>query len=180
MDDKRLRRDSWMEKRPFPGGRLQPLVSGLLLVVSLATFVLFSTGDVVVQVLLLVVFASLSFAVGIFPQYSEFTGLSGALVREGAAKAKPGRGMGRYFPFIALLVVLIAAPLLVLFITPQFFLGVLVGVIAGFSGFQLAFTAYVRNWEGEKGLSVSRYALVAEDDRGRQIVLEYGLKAERR
>ncbi len=168
-----------MEKKTYPGSRLQPLVSAGLILAGLATFATFSEGDLAVQTLLLVVFASLVFSVAIFPQYMEFTGMTGALVKEGVAKAKDVKGVRRLFPLFTLLVVLLIAPLLVLFIAPQFFLGALVGIIVGFSGFQLAFTVYIRGWEREKGLKVTRYALVSEDEKGRRTVLEYGLRAER-
>lgn len=169
-----------MEKRPYPGSRLQPFVSAGLLVAALATFVMFSSGDVAVQALVGVVLASLAFSVAIFPQYTEFRGMAGALTSDGVVKAKTGKGWGRFFPLLSLLAVLFAAPLLILFVAPQFFLGAIVGIIVGFSGFQIAFTVYIRNWERGKGVIVSRYALVSKDDKGRRVVLEYGLRAERR
>jgi hypothetical protein len=180
LSEKRLRKDSWMEKKPYPGSRLQPFISAGLLVMSLLVFLLFSSGEIVVQVLLLVVFASLTFSVAIFPQYIEFTGMAGALVKDGVAKAKVVKGLRRLIPLFSLLLVLLVAPILILVVAPPWlFLGSLMGIIAGFAGFQLGFTLYVRGWERARRLSVSRYSLVSEDERGKRLVLEYGLRAER-
>ena len=122
---------------------------------------------------------SLVFSVAIFPQYTEFTGIARTLAGEGVVKVKAGNGLDRFFPLFSLFTVLLAAPLLILFVSPQFFIGALVGIIVGFSGFQIAFTVYIRNWEQGNGVRVSRYALVSEDERGRRVVHEYGLRAER-
>jgi hypothetical protein len=169
-----------MEKKPYPGGRFQPVLSALVLLLSLALFSMYATGDVVVQALFLVIFASLTFCVAIFPQYMEFKGMVGALEREKVAKAKTVKGVRRFIPLISLLVVLILAPVLLLIAAPPgIFLGCLMGIIAGFSAFQLAFTAYVRAWGDSKGLKISRYNLVSKDERGKRVVLEYGLRAER-
>ena len=180
MSEKRLRKDSWMEKKPYPGSRLQPFISAGLLLLSLAVLVFFSSGDVVIQALLLIVFASLAFSVAIFPQYMEFTGMAGALVKDGVAKGKVTKGFRRLLPLFSLLVVLFVAPILILLAAPpELFLGSLMGIVVGFAGFQLVFTLYVRGWERARGLSVSRYSLVSEDERGKRLVLEYGLRAER-
>ena len=169
-----------MEKKPYPGSRVQPFISAGLLVLSLAVFAIFSSGDVVVQALLLVIFASLTFSVAIFPQYTEFTGMAGALVKDGVARAKVTKGIRRFLPLLSLLMVLLVAPILILVVAPPaLFLGSLMGIIAGFAAFQLVFTVYIRNWERVKSLRVSRYQLVSEDERGKRIVTEYGLRAER-
>lgn len=169
-----------MEKKPYPGGRFQPFLSASLLLLSLAVFAMFAVGDVVVQALFLVIFASLTFCVAIFPQYMEFKGMMAALERDGIAKAKAVTGLRKYIPLASLLTVLIFAPIL-LFIAapPGLFLGCLMGIVAGFSAFQLAFTFYVRAWGNSKGLRISRYNLVSKDERGKRVVLEYGLRAER-
>jgi hypothetical protein len=102
------------------------------------------------------------------------------LVKEGVAKARVTKGFRRFLPLLSLLVVLIVAPILILIAAPPaLFLGSLMGIIVGFAAFQLAFTVYVRNWERVKSLKVSRYQLISEDERGKRIVLEYGLRAER-
>ena len=179
MSEKRFGDNTWMEKRPYPGSRLQPFVSAGLLFMALAILVLFSSGDVAVQALVAVVFASIVFSVAVFPQYTEFTGMARTLAGEGVVKAKAGVGLDRFFPLFSLLTMLLAAPLLILFVSPQFFIGALVGIIVGFSFFQIAFTVYVRTWEQSKGVRISRYALVSEDERGRRVVHEYGLRSER-
>ncbi|HIH89107.1 TPA: hypothetical protein HA344_07870 [Candidatus Bathyarchaeota archaeon] len=168
-----------MEKKPYPGSRLQPIFSVALLVLSLVIFTFFAAGNFVIQTLLLVVLASLTFSVAIFPQYIEFSGMAGALVREGTAKARAGKGVRRFAPLLSLLVVLIVAPILILVAAPDFLMGSLMGIIVGFSGFQLAFTLYVRGWERAHGLRLSRYSLISEDERGKRVVIEYGLRAER-
>lgn len=169
-----------MEKRPYPGSRVQPFISATLLVLSLAVFAMFSSGDVVVQALLFVIFASLTLSVAIFPQYIEFTGMAGTLVKDGVARAKVTKGIRRFLPLLSLLMVLLVAPILILVAAPPaLFLGSLMGIIAGFAVFQLVFTVYIRNWERVKSLRVSRYQLVSEDERGKRIVTEYGLRTER-
>jgi len=169
-----------MEKKPYPGSRIQPFVSAGLLMLSLAVFLMFSPGDVVVQALLFVVFASLTFSVAIFPQYTEFMSMADTLVRDGVAKARDVKGLRRLLPLFSLLMVLLVAPILLLVVAPpELFLGSLMGIIAGFTGFQLVFALYVRGWERARGLRVSRYSLVSEDERGYRLVLEYGLRAER-
>jgi hypothetical protein len=180
LSENRLRKDSWVEKKPYPSSRLQSFISAGLLVLSLAAFVMFSSGDVVVQALLLVVFVSLTFSVAIFPKYMEFTGMAGALVTEGVAKARVTKDFRRFLSLFSLLMVLLVAPILILVTAPPaLFLGSLMGIIVGFTSFQLVFTMYIRGWERAKGLRVSRYQLVSEDERGKRLVLEYGLRAER-
>jgi archaellum biogenesis protein FlaJ (TadC family) len=179
LAEKKLKRESWMEKKPYPGSSLQPIFSAVLLVLSLVIFAFFANGGFVIQTLLLVVLASLTFSVAIFPQYIEFSGMAGALVREGSAKARVGKGIRRFVPLLSLLVVLTVAPVLILVAAPGFFMGSLMGIVVGFSGFQFAFTLYVRGWERAHGLRLSRYSLVSEDERGKRVVLEYGLRAER-
>jgi hypothetical protein len=180
LSDRRLRDVSWIEKKPYPGSRVQPFLSTGLMIIALIIFVMFAIKDAVVQELFLFIFASLTFSVAIFPQYLEFKGMVGALEREGIAKAKQLKGVRRFIPLLSLLVVLIFAPVLLLFAAPPFlFLGCLMGIIVGFSAFQLVFTLYVRAWGISKGLRVSRYNLVSKDERGKRVVLEYGLRAER-
>jgi len=180
LADRRLRDVSWMEKKPYPGGRFQPVLSASVLLLSLALFAMYATGDVIVHALFLVIFASLTFCVAIFPQYMEFKGMTAALENDKMAKAKTVKGMLRFIPLISLLVVLVLAPVLLLIAAPPgVFLGCLMGIITGFSAFQLVFTAYVRLWGDSKGLKISRYNLVSKDERGKRVVLEYGLRAER-
>jgi hypothetical protein len=180
LSDKTLRKDYWMEKKPYPGSSLQPFVSAGLLVLSLVVFVMFSTGDVVVQALLLIVFASLTFSVTFIPQHLEFTAMADILMKDGIAKAIVTKGLRRFLPLFSLLVVLLVAPILILMaVPPKLFLGSLMGIIIGFTGFQLVFTLYLRGWEKAKGLKVSRYSLISEDERGKRLVIEYGLRAER-
>jgi hypothetical protein len=110
----------------------------------------------------------------------EFKGMVVALERDGVAKAKSVKGLRRFVPLLSLLTMLIFAPILLLAVAPPgLFLGCLMGIIAGFSTFQLAFTFYVRAWGDSKGLRISRYNLVSKDERGKRVVLEYGLRAER-
>jgi hypothetical protein len=176
----KIPKESWMETRPYPGSRYQPLVSTALLLVSLAVFLVFAKGNIAVQALLLLVFASLTFSVAIFPQHNEFTRMADVVVKDGLAKARVTKGVNKYTPLLSLLVVLVIAPLLILFIAPpELVLGSLMGIIAGFAGFQLAFTLYVRNWERTHGIKVCRYSLVSEDEHGKRVTHEYGLKAER-
>jgi hypothetical protein len=180
LSDRRLRDESWMEKKTYPGTRMQPFISAGLMLLALTVFAMFASGDVVVQALFLVLFASLTFSVAIFPQYMEFRGMVGGLERDGVAKAKVLKGVRRFIPLLSLLTVLVFAPIL-LFVAapPGLFLGCLMGIIVGFSAFQLSFTLYVRTWGNSKGLRISRYNLVSKDERGKRVVLEYGLKAER-
>jgi hypothetical protein len=176
----KIPRESWMETKPYPGSRYQLLVSAALLLVSLTVFLVFARGNVAVQALLLLVLASLTFSVAIFPQYNEFTGMADVLVKYGLAKARVTKGLNRYTPLLSLLIILVVAPLLILFVAPpELVLGSLMGIIAGFAGFQLTFTLYVRNWERTHGIKVCRYSLVSEDEHGKRITHEYGLRAER-
>jgi len=167
-----------MEMRPFPGSRYQPIVSAILLLLSASLFLTSTTADFALNAVLFIIFASLTFSVAIFPQYMEFSVMSGDLVKNGAAKSRGGRGLGRLLPLFSLLFIIVVTPILLILIAPPgLFLGAVTGIITGFSGFQLAFTVYIGRWSKARGLRLSRYTLFSSEE-GKRLVVEYGLRAE--
>jgi len=167
-----------MEMRPYPGSRYQPIVSTILLILSASLFLTSTSADFALNAALFVIFASLTFSVAIFPQYTEFSVMRGDLVKNGAAKSRVSKGLGRLMPLFSLLFVLVVAPILLILVAPPgLFLGAVTGIIAGFSGFQLAFTVYIGRWSKARGLRLSRYTLFSSEG-GKRLVVEYGLRAE--
>jgi hypothetical protein len=147
---------------------------------ALTVFLLFSTGDIATSAASFLFFALLTFIVAIFPQYLEFFGMSRDLVAHGMAKAQQLRGIKSVMSILALLSVLLVLPIVMIIIAPPFlFWGSITGIVAGFASFQLVFTLYVRLWSRSRGLKVSRYSMVSSNERGKRIVIEYGLKAVR-
>jgi len=178
LSEKNLKKNSWIETSDYPGSHLQPILSAVMAFLALALFLLFLTGDVATSAAFFFIFASLTFSVAIFPQYLEFSGMSSDLVAQGMAKARRQRGIRRVVPIIALLSVLFVLPIVMVLIAPPFlFWGSLTGIVVGFASFQLVFTFYVRRWSWNRGLKLSRYSMVSRNEEGKQVVLEYGLKA---
>jgi len=172
-----LRESSWKEKKPYPRSWGKLIIFAVVLACSLVVFDLFTGVDASLQELFAVILASLSFSVALFPQYIEFSVVVGVLVREKSVKVKEPTGFRRLIPLGSTLSVLLFAPILLIIAAPPTLLvGCLVGVYAGFSCGQLAFSLYMKLWERSRGLHVLRYFLVAKDERGKRTVLERGLE----
>lgn len=102
------------------------------------------------------------------------------LVTNCVAKARPLRGIGQIIPLVTLFLVLLVLPIILMLIAPPFlFWSSITGIIAGFASFQLVFILYVRNWTKSQGLKVCRYSMVSRNKKGKQVILEYGLKGVR-
>jgi membrane protein implicated in regulation of membrane protease activity len=179
LSGKTAEKVSRMETRPYPGSRYQHIVSAILLILSASLFSTSSMADFPLNAAFFLIFSSLTLSVAIFPQYQEFSAMRGDLVKNGVAKSRIGKGLSRFMPLVALLVVLILAPVVLILVAPPgLFLGAVTGMIAGFAGFQLVFTLYVSRWGRARGLRLSRYSLYSEDGEGKRLVVEYGLRAE--
>jgi len=178
LSEKNPEENSWIETREYPGSRLQPILSAVMVLLALALFFLFLSGDVTFSAAIFFIFASLTFGVAILPQYLEFSGMSSDLAAQGMARARRHRGIKFVIPIAALLSVLFVLPIAMVLIAPPFlFWDALTGIVAGFASFQLVFTLYVRRWSRSRGLKVSRYSMVSRNEGGKRVVTEYGLKA---
>ena len=172
--------DSWVETSAFPGSRYQPIISIVLLAVSLFAFLLLSSLDDLFEVTFFFFFVMLTFIIVAFPQYREFKDMVKELETRGVAKARSRSGVQRFIPLFIFFSILFVLPVLMLFLAPPplFFVSVM-GIITGFASFQLFFVYYVKRWEKLHSLKVKRYTLLCYDYRDRRVILEYGLRAER-
>ena len=106
--------------------------------------------------------------------------MSGDLAANCVAKAQPLKGIRQIIQLVTLLLVLLVLPIVLMLIAPPFlFWSSTTGIIAGFASFQIVFIFFVRNWAKSRGLKVCRYSMVSRNERGKQVILEYGLKAMR-
>ncbi len=180
LSEKTPKNDSWIETREYPGSRLQLIPFLVMMILAVVFFLLFSKGEISISAAFFLIFASLTFSVAVFPQYLEFSGMSGALVAQGMAKARRQKGLRRFIPPVTSSSVLLVLQVVLVFIAPpSLFWGSLTGIMAGFASSRLVFTLYVRYWSRSRGLKVSSYSMASRNEHGSRVVLEYGLKAVR-
>jgi hypothetical protein len=169
--------ESYREVHGFPGGRYQLAVSVSVVLLSSVTFLVLRhatlLGDAAFVASVALVFAGL-----LAPQLLDFRRMQDQLLTRGVAVRGHQRRwvqMGWGGLFLALVV----GPLILLFVAPStLWSSVVFGMVAGFSGFQTAFTLYVRRWEAAHRVRLARFEVWRYDAAHRRVVVENGVRAE--
>jgi hypothetical protein len=178
MSQQTVKKDSWIESHEYPSSRTQIIISVVLLILTLAAFLTFSTGEPSISTSFYEIFASLSFSVIIFPYYFEFSGISSELASQRMVKIKIHSGLERFMPTLSLVSIFLLLPLIMVFIAPStLFWSSITGIITGFAIQRLTFFLYMKNWSKIKGLQITRYNIVTRNELGKRVIIEHGLKA---
>jgi hypothetical protein len=171
------RTNTYREIRGFPGERYQLAISVSMLLLSSTTFLALRYATLLGDA----AFASSATLVftGLFtPQLLDFRGMQDGLMARGVAV----RGRQRRWVQMGwggLFLVLVVGPFILLFVAPStLWSSVVFGMIAGFSGFQTAFTIYVRRWEAAHRVRLTRFAVWRYDEAHRRVIVENGVRAQ--
>ena len=169
---------TYRELRGFPGGRYQLAISASVLLLSCTTYLALRYATLLGDAAF-VSSAALVFTGLLAPQLLDFRGMQDELL----ARSVAVRGRQRRWVQLGwsgLFLLLVVGPFLLLFVVSStLWVSVVFGMIAGFSGFQTAFTLYVRRWEAAHRIRLARFAVWRYDEAHRRVVVENGVRAER-
>jgi len=184
-DPSRMREKTYVETSGFPGWRYQIPLSGAVFVFSSMTLALLSGSEhAPEEVVPALVAVCLSFIIVGLPQFLEFRRISQEIVSSGISRKSgdpTGRDQVRVGLGVVVLFMMVLGPLfLSFFVPPLIWFGSVLGMIIGLSSSQITFSLYVRRWEKAHGVKLSRFTVWLRDERNRKVVIEYGVRSERR